>query len=56
MNTCGVALIRFMSTSKLESDVIRKNKVTDNLVKMELYMDQGSTNAFAQIPYKRFIF
>ena len=30
-------------------DVIRKNKVNDNLVKMELDMDQGSMKAFARI-------
>ena len=31
------------------ADVIRKNKVTDNLVKIELDMDQGSMKAFARI-------
>ena len=36
------------------SDVIRKNKVNDNLVKMELDMDQGSMKAFEQIHDKRF--
>ena len=35
------------------SDVIRKNKVTDNLVKIELDMDQGSMKAFAQIHDKK---
>ena len=36
------------------SDVIRKNKVTDNLVKIELDMDEGSMKAFAQCHDKRF--
>ena len=31
---------------KNNTDVIRKNKVNDNLVKMELDMDQGSMEAF----------
>ena len=34
------------------SDVIRKNKVTENLVKIELDMDQGPMKAFAQFHYK----
>ena len=36
------------------TDVIRKNKVNDNLVKMELDMDQGSMKAFAQFHDKKF--
>ena len=36
------------------SDVIRKNKVNDNLVKMELDMDQASMKAFAQFYDKKF--
>ena len=31
------------------SDVLRKNKVTDNLVKIELDMDQAFMKAYAQI-------
>ena len=31
------------------SDVIWKNKITDNLVKIELDMDQGSMKAFARL-------
>ena len=38
-------------TSK--SDVIRKNKVTDNLDKMELDIDQASMKAFAQFLDKK---
>ena len=34
-------------------DVARKNKVTGNLVKMELDMDQASTKAFKQFHDKR---
>ena len=36
------------------SDVIRKNKVNDNLVKIELDMDQGSIKAFARFYDKKF--
>ena len=36
------------------SDVIRKNKVTDNLVKIELDVDQGSMKAFARFYNKKF--
>ena len=39
----------FNNMYEKRSDVIRKNKVTDNLVKIELDMDQGSIKAFAQI-------
>ena len=34
--------------------MIRKNKVNDNLVKMELGVDQGSMKAFGQIHDKNF--
>ena len=36
------------------SDVIRKNKVNDNLVKIELDMDQGSMKAFARFYDEKF--
>ena len=36
------------------SDVIRKNKVNDNLVKIELDMDQGSIKAFVRFYDKKF--
>ena len=36
------------------SDVLKKNKVTDNLAKMELDMDQAFMKACAQIHDKRF--
>ena len=37
------------------SYVIRKNKVTDNLVKIELDMDQGSMEAIARLYDKNLI-
>ena len=41
-------------TCHIDSDVIRKNKVNDNLVKIELDMDQGSIKAFARFYDKKF--
>ena len=37
----------------IRSDVSRKNKVTDNLFKIELDMDQASMKAFTQFHDKR---
>ena len=39
---------------KASADVLRKNKVTDNLVKMELDMDQAFMKAFVPFHDKRF--
>ena len=49
------SVTRFIFRSLLQiTDVSRKNKVTDNLVKIELDIDQASMKAFTQFHDKRF--